>query len=94
MVLFETVHKQHIKPLLSSLQLFRWSSNCHSNHWSITPLVSSLKIEITNGHRGFFDYEPKKYLAITTHLSTNLGYDVNQDSNYLLSRGPRYVDDL
>ena len=29
-----------------------------------------------------------------THLSTNLGYDVNQDSNELLSHGPRYVDYL
>jgi hypothetical protein len=52
------------------------------------------KTEISNIHRRFVDVEVKNISAITTHLSTNLGYDGNQDSNYLLSHGPRYVDYL
>ena len=46
-----------------------------------TLVIALLKTEITNNHKGFSDYEAKKYSAIMTHLFTNLGYDVNQDSN-------------
>jgi hypothetical protein len=57
---FRLLSSSGIEPLLSQLLLFQWTSNCYSNDWLITPLMTLLKMEIINSHRGFSDHEPKK----------------------------------